>query len=223
MIGPFLAILMIWIFSLCLHEYFHARVAFAGGDYTVRDKGYLSFNPLHYMNPVQSILWPVAAMMVGGFALPGGAVWIETWRLRSKGWRSAVSLAGPAANVVMCLVLGLPFAFKDFSGGESTGAVWPILAICCELQACAVVLNLLPIPGLDGFGAIAPWLPRDVQVAANRFGAYSMFIVLALFVGVPQFSRKFWFVVDAMIGVFHIPAYLLRDGQRMLDIFHRFG
>ena len=35
-----------WIFSLCLHEFSHALVAYLGGDYTVREKGYLSFNPL---------------------------------------------------------------------------------------------------------------------------------------------------------------------------------
>ena len=220
-LGPFLSIIVLWIFSLCLHEYSHARVAFEGGDYTVKDKGYLSFNPFHYVHPFLSIVLPVLfIVMTGGIALPGGAVWIESWRLRSRGWRSAVSLAGPAANVAMCIVLGLPFLVGIYVPGESTSALWPILAISCFLQASAALLNLIPLPGLDGYGAIAPFLPRDLQVTLGRFAGHSMIILLILFVGVPQFSSGFFQVVEAVIGLLRVPAAAVYDGHQMLNIIH---
>src|SRR5262245_22065966 len=164
----FITVLAIWLVSLCLHEYSHARVAYAGGDYTVVDKGYLSFNPLRYVHPVQSILLPALFMAMGFIALPGGAVWIETWRLRSKGWASLVSLAGPAANVVVCVVLGIPFLV----GSPEPTPMWDILAVSCYWQAIATVLNLLPIPGLDGYGAIEPWLPSEIRATLSRFKQY---------------------------------------------------
>ena len=52
----FVFVFLLWLFSLCLHEFAHARVAFSGGDTTVKDKGYLTFNPIKYTNPMMSIV-----------------------------------------------------------------------------------------------------------------------------------------------------------------------
>ena len=103
----FLIVLAGWIFSLCLHEFSHALVAYNGGDYTVREKGYLSFNPLKYTHPVFSIVVPIIFLLLGGIGLPGGAVYIETWRIRSRKWLSLMSLAGPASNLLVAIVLGI--------------------------------------------------------------------------------------------------------------------
>lgn len=54
----FPVVLIGWIFSLCLHEFSHAVIAYRGGDHSVREKGYLSFNPLRYINPQMSIIMP---------------------------------------------------------------------------------------------------------------------------------------------------------------------
>jgi Zn-dependent protease len=72
-----------WIFSVCLHEFGHAWVAYKGGDVTVRDKGYLTFNPLKYTDPVFSFILPILFMALGGIGLPGGAVYINRHLLRS--------------------------------------------------------------------------------------------------------------------------------------------
>ena len=55
----FLVVLIGWIFSLSLHEFAHALVAYYGGDTSVRDKGYLTFNPLKYTHPLYSIALPL--------------------------------------------------------------------------------------------------------------------------------------------------------------------
>src|SRR5574341_512608 len=125
----FIVVLVGWVFSLCLHEFSHALVAYYGGDYTVREKGYLTFNPLKYTHPVYSLLLPLLFLVLGGIGLPGGAVYIETWRLRSRGWVSAVSLAGPASNLLLAVLLGLLLRFAPVT----SSGVWPGLAFLAFL------------------------------------------------------------------------------------------
>ena len=120
----------------------------------MKDKGYLTFNPLKYTHPVYSLLLPLLFLMMGGIGLPGGAVYIEKWRLRSRTWETAVSLAGPFANALLALILGLILQF----GPVTQSGIWPGLAFLGLVQISAVVLNLIPLPPFDGFGAIEPYL-----------------------------------------------------------------
>src|SRR6266568_5960019 len=106
----FIIVTVLWVFSVCLHEFGHAVVAYWGGDHTVRDKGYLTLNPIRYTHPVYSIVMPVVFMLMGGIGLPGGAVYIERDRLRSRAWGTWVSLAGPAMQLPLIFLIS--FAFK---------------------------------------------------------------------------------------------------------------
>ncbi len=125
----FLIVIVGWIFSLCLHEFSHALVAYYGGDTSVREKGYLTFNPLKYTHPVYSLLLPMVFLLLGGIGLPGGAVYIEKWRLRSKRWESAVSLAGPTANLVLAVILAIVLKVRTGQSCRSVaGAGVPGLA-----------------------------------------------------------------------------------------------
>jgi Zn-dependent protease len=173
----FVIVLVGWIFSLCLHEFAHAFVAYRGGDYTVRDKGYLTFNPLKYTNPMMSILLPLLFLALGGIGLPGGAVYIETWRLRSRNWQSAVSLAGPSMNILLALVLALVLQIPVIA----LGAAGPALAFLAFLQVTAALINLVPLPPLDGYGILAPHLNPGLQQTMAQVGQFSMFVLLAIF------------------------------------------
>lgn len=215
MIVPLLTVVAIWIVSLCLHEYGHARVAYWGGDHTVADKGYLSMNPLRYMNPLMSIILPALFVAMGWIALPGGAVWIETWRLRSRKWVSAVSLAGPAANVLCCIVLGVPFLMRL----QSDTTMWAILAISCYWQAMAIVLNLLPIPGLDGYGAIEPWLPRAAREWGSRLRPYGIFLLIILFMSSGSFQRGFGAATTGITEALGVDPVLITKGFAAMRIF----
>src|SRR5512143_759135 len=213
----FLVVIIGWIFSLCLHEFSHALVAYYGGDYTVRDKGYLTFNPLKYTHPVYSIVLPLLFVLAGGIGLPGGAVYIERWRLRSRGWETAVSLAGPAANLIVAIVLGLVmhYAPADRSG------IWPGLAFLAFLQISALVLNLIPLPPLDGYGAIEPYLPQSIRASVGQFGAMLPFVVFILIGYVPFISQAFWTSVISIASRLGVPFDLVGLGYQSFQFWQR--
>src|SRR5258705_981919 len=117
----FAIVLFGWIFSLCLHKFSHALVAYYGGDYTVREKGYLTFNPLKYTHPVFSIVLPLVFLLLGGIGLPGGAVYIERWRIRNRLWLSAMSLAGALSNLLVCIILAIILRLSPVT----PSGIWP--------------------------------------------------------------------------------------------------
>lgn len=175
-----------WIVSLCLHESAHALVAFIGGDRSVETRGYLSLDPMAYAQPMLTFGLPVLFVLLGGIGLPGGAVYIERLALRSRWWDSFVSAAGPLANAAFLLAIAIPF-WLDWPMKGGGGGFWFALAVLGYLQATALALNLLPIPGFDGFEIIRPHLPHDMQAQADRFTAISGLLLLAL-VFIPQFG-----------------------------------
>jgi Zn-dependent protease len=205
----FLIVLIGWIFSLCLHEFSHALIAYWGGDTTVKEKGYLTFNPLKYTHPVYSLLLPMVFLLLGGIGLPGGAVYIEKWRLRSRRWESAVSLAGPTANLVLGVVLSVVLHFAP----AKAGGVWPGLAFLALLQLMAVVLNLVPLPPLDGYGILAPYLDPGIRQKMDTAGNILLLLFFAALWYLPLVSNVFWSIVQILVRVFGIPADLAILGQ----------
>jgi len=176
----FILVTVLWVFSVCLHEFGHALVAYYGGDYTVVDKGYLTLNPIHYTHPVLSILMPVLFMMLGGIGLPGGAVYIERHLIRSRGWETSMSLAGPAMNLILVLLISICFK-AGWLMNDPQHIASVSFAFLMYLQVWAILINLLPIPPLDGFQAIAPWLPTDVSErlrATSTQGLFFIFLAL---------------------------------------------
>jgi Zn-dependent protease len=204
----FIVVIVGWIISLCLHEFSHAVVAYYGGDTSVRDKGYLTFNPLKYTHPVYSIILPVIFLLLGGIGLPGGAVYIETWRLRSKRWESAVSLAGPASNLLLAVLLAIVLNVAPIS---KTG-IWPGLSFLALMQISAMVLNLIPVPPFDGYRALAPFLNQQVRFNIDRYGNIIMLVMFAALWYVPFVNNFFWLTVGWISLRMHIPVSLALQG-----------
>jgi Zn-dependent protease len=209
----FFIVLILWVFSVCLHEFGHAWVAMKGGDYTVREKGYLTLNPIRYTHPVYSIALPLLFLIMGGIGLPGGAVYIERHLLRSKQWDTLVSLGGPAMDVIFIAVIAL--LFKTGIIPPDPTLVGPIaMAFVLKLQICSVFFNLLPVPPLDGFQAIAPWMPPD---ARDRMYAMSNFTLLALFMILSYSATAnlfFWGLVDLVSELLGVPSAWGWEGYR---------
>ena len=204
----FLIVLVGWMFSLCLHEFSHALVAYWGGDTSVREKGYLTFNPIKYTHPVYSLLIPMIFLLLGGIGLPGGVVYIEKWRLRSKHWASAVSLAGPLSNLILAVVLGIVFRLTPVTAS----GIWPGLAFLALLQVTAVVLNLIPLPPLDGYGVIEPYLGMTFRSQMERTRGYLIYFLFLLLWFVPFVNDFFWSVVSLISNLVGVPGALAMVG-----------
>jgi Zn-dependent protease len=200
----FAIVLIGWIFSLCLHEFSHAIVAYYGGDRTVKEKGYLTFNPLKYTHPMLSIVFPIVFLLLGGIGLPGGAVYIETWRLKNARWQSAVSLAGPLSNLIFALLLT---QFLNWFGFLLPEIVIPGLSFLALLQVSAVVFNMIPMPPLDGYGIFEPHLDPDLRAKMNAFGQFSFFILFFLLWYVKPVGEALWTFIDFLAGIMGVPLY----------------
>ena len=96
---------------------------------------------------------PVLFLLLGGIPLPGGAVLVNHGAIRSRGARSLVSFAGPAVNLVLGLALVVMVAAVPMPVGLAAG-----VSCLALIQVLAFVLNILPVPGLDGFGVLEPFL-----------------------------------------------------------------
>jgi Zn-dependent protease len=204
-----------WIFSLCLHEFSHALVAYFGGDTTVREKGYLTFNPLKYTHPLFSIILPLLFLLMGGIGLPGGAVYIERWRIHNRFWLSAMSLAGPAANLLVAIILGLILRF----GPVTNSGIWPGLSFLLVLQISAVLFNLIPLPPFDGYNAIEPFLSPIIREQVDLARGFTMWIIIILFWYVPAVSSFFWASVQVIAVSLGVDWNLVGIGIREFQIF----
>lgn len=196
----FLLVLAGWVVSLCLHEFAHAAVALAGGDTSVRSRGYLTLNPLRYTDPVYSLLIPVILLAVGGIPLPGGSVLIETHRLRHKWWSSLVSAAGPVTNLLAGIVLTIAAAALVNDGRVT--ALGAGLAFLAVLQFVTAILNVLPVPGFDGFGILAPFLPPQALRTIAPIRPWAPLIVFALLFSAPQVASALFAPAYSLFELF---------------------
>ena len=215
----FLCIFTAWLFTLCLHEFSHAYVAYHAGDHSVKDKGYLSFNPLRYTHPVMSIVFPLIILAMGGIALPGGAVYIDRTRLRTRKWESLVSLAGPISNLCVAGLLSLAF-ITGFYERLGTQTFWAGYAFFIFIQVMAAVLNLLPVPPLDGYGAIEPWLDWRTRLKLQPLRNYGILILFLLLWFFEPFYRLFYAVIMIISsGVLRVPRELIIEGLNNFRLF----
>ncbi len=210
-----------WVFSLCLHEFAHALVAYWGGDTTVKEKGYLTFNPLKYTQPGLSIILPLVFILVGGMGLPGGAVYINSKLIRNRIWDSLVSAAGPLSNLLFASFLILPFWLLDYSAidvvdvleNSRRDAIFASLGYLIYIEVFAVLFNLLPIPGLDGYGIIRPWLPEEVNKQFSKYGNYSYLFIFGLFLFVPKFGAFFFQIIGIVCNWVGVDDAVLQMGR----------
>ncbi|MFC1400293.1 MULTISPECIES: site-2 protease family protein [Streptacidiphilus] len=218
-IGVFLFVVAGWLISLCLHEYAHARMALHGGDISVGTKGYLTLNPLKYTHPIYSFVMPLIFIILGGIALPGGAVFIERGRIQGKWKHSLISAAGPAVNLVLALALLIPLSQVKGIVPESHYAFYSAVGYLAMLQLMAGILNLVPMPGLDGYGIIEPWLSYDNRRAFNNLAPYGMMIVFLLLWNPTVNNWFFNDVIYRVLGWFGGSAQLANDGSGLFHFF----
>ena len=147
------------LIAIPVHEIGHAAAAYFLGDRSVRYFGYLKPDPRRYLEPMGVIA--VFFAIVGW----GRRVPIQSNRINTLGQKVLYELGGPAANLVVAIVLGfllrallrlgLPFSFEP-GPGLLGAAIFAIVFLNLSVFA----FNLLPIPGLDGWNVIDALLRR---------------------------------------------------------------
>ncbi|OON72051.1 site-2 protease family protein [Streptomyces tsukubensis] len=211
----FLFVTGAWIVSLCLHEYAHARTALHSGDISIGAKGYLTLNPLKYTHALLSIVLPVLFVIMGGIGLPGGAVFIERGRIRGRWRHSLISAAGPLTNILFAVVCTAPFWLDALSGVPAPFRF--ALAFLAMLQVTAAILNFVPIPGLDGYGVIEPWLSHGIRRQVEPFAPFGLIAVFGV-LWIPEVNGAFFDAIDAILRGLGVSDFETYCGQR----FYRF-
>jgi Zn-dependent protease len=202
------------IFAITVHEAAHGWMAKRLGDSTAEMLGRLTFNPIPHIDPVGTILVPLGlylfSQVTGGpFFLFGWAKPVPiNWNNLNKPKRDIglVALAGPGANLLMALI----WAVAVYIGAMSLEAFrWfglPLLMMGVAgvlINSLLMVLNLLPVPPLDGGRVVYSLLPAKQAQVYSRIEPYGLFIILILFILGPL-KIILWSGVDLMISI--LPA-----------------
>ncbi|HEX5132589.1 MAG TPA: site-2 protease family protein [Candidatus Krumholzibacteria bacterium] len=182
----------VFIFSVIVHENAHGLAAERFGDTTARDMGRITMNPMPHIDPVGSILLPIAAFLSGipflGWAKP---VPVNPANLRNPVVHNAyVAAAGPASNFLLALaaavlwiVVGVVFKYVPglAAGGERSLLFFNTLCNdLITLNCVLAIFNLLPIPPLDGHWILMRYLPPGPRDAVASVGRWGFFILIAL-------------------------------------------
>jgi len=199
MIESIVYLLPVLLFSVIVHECAHGYVAEWWGDPTARMLGRLTLNPIPHIDLFGSILVPGLLLLSGSSILFGWAkpvpVTPQNFRDRRMG-DITVSLAGPASNILLALILTGVLGVASLLSGPA-GVSGPVLALCYYgilLNFVLAVFNLLPIPPLDGSHVVANLLPRPAAYAYQSLGQYGLLIVFLLL------------FIPGLLGTIFLPA-----------------
>lgn len=176
--------LIVLIFSIVIHEYFHGATADMLGDSTARDAGRLTLNPLKHLDFFGSFLLPVTLFLasngkfVFGWAKP---VPYNPYNLKKQRRDSAlVGLAGPTANLTVALIFGLLLRYLlkfDILINEFI-YLYKLIDVIVVLNILLAVFNLIPIPPLDGSKLLFAILPLSMRKVEYFLEQYGIFILL---------------------------------------------
>jgi len=213
----------VFLFSTTCHEAAHAWAAKRGGDPTAYVGGQVSLDPRPHIRRepfglvlVPLLSWALGGWMIGWASTPFDPHWAERWPRRAA-W---MSLAGPAANLVLLLLAGLAIRsgvelgwlapplvarFGQIAVGEGSAFVSSLallLSVLFTLNLLLLSFNLLPLPPLDGAGALPLLLGERASAVWQRLLRQPVVAILGLVLAWnlfgPIFARVHRFALDVL-------------------------
>jgi len=198
------------LLAITLHEAAHGWVANKLGDPTARQLGRITMNPLKHIDPMGTIVIPLVLVTLSGFIIG----WAKPVPVDPRHFKQPlldmglVALAGPMSNLFMACGWALLITVSASALADSSMAFHLIQVgkAGMTINIILMVLNLLPIPPLDGGRVLAGVLPRDIALSFMRIEPYGMWIILALLVS-GILGKILWPIVlkfDAIISAIFI-------------------
>lgn len=175
------------LFAVTLHEVGHGWVAKQLGDTTAEDMGRLSLNPLKHIDPVGTVIIPLATFFLSGFIFGWAKPVPVNWnQLRNtKRDIALVALAGPAANLIMIvfwlMIMKLIIVFAD-QNNIAAHVMLFMGSAGIAINSLLMILNLFPLPPLDGSRVVFSLLPTSLAYRYTKIEPYGMIILVILLV-----------------------------------------
>ncbi len=163
------------LIAITVHEFAHARVAYAYGDATAKAYGRMNLNPISHLDPIGTLM----IILVGfGWAKP---VPINPYNFRNyRAGLRWVSLAGPLANFTLAFLSLVLFRVLILSGAG--GLFLSFMAVMVQLNILLGVFNLIPIPPLDGSKILVSLAPDSFVDFFHQIEPYAPIILLVLII-----------------------------------------
>ncbi len=175
------------LFAVTLHEYAHGWAAMKLGDRTAQMMGRVTLNPIKHIDPIGTILVPLMLIISGSPYLFGAAKPVPvTWRNLNNPKTDMiwVALAGPAANLVMAFMWAVVAKIGLMMGG-SLEVLFYMGVAGIQINGILMLLNLLPLPPLDGGRILVGLLPGPLAWRVSQIEPYGFIILIVLlFMGV---------------------------------------
>ncbi len=194
--NQYFTIILVVIFSVCCHEYMHARVALWQGDSTAADQGHLTLNPLKQMG-----IFSIMLVFIIGLAV--GSVPVDHSRMKHRYSPALVAFAGPLINLVLFLFFCLGLVIVIFSINSMSKDVFyglrELFKIGATYNVILFCLNMLPIPILDGYEVLAYFFPGMHRVDQRVKNTVLIFMVIVIFI-----SGNFIFMLGDVITYFTV-------------------
>ena len=193
------------LFAITLHEAAHGYAARHFGDMTAYKAGRISMNPMRHIDPLGTILLPMLTLFVGGILFG----WAKPVPVNFSALRHPkkdmlwVALAGPAANLVMALFWGALFKVAlMFPDSYFTQPLTGMAQFGVTINAILLVLNLLPLPPLDGGRVAISLLPHRQAFQLAKVEPYGMVILILLAVVPVSGQPILSWILSPLVGSF---------------------
>ena len=173
------------VFAITVHEAAHGWVASKLDDPTAKQLGRLTLNPIPHIDPVGTIILPIAMLLLSGFIFG----WAKPVPVNIRNFQeprkdmALVALAGPASNLMMALFRGLMWKLAVILPDSMHWFAVPLLLmgkIGITFNLILMVLNLLPLPPLDGSRVLSWLLPTQLALKLDKIEPYGAFILIGL-------------------------------------------